>query len=189
MTIITTECDRLMHYRQMYDTIPWDEGAELVVVHNEETYGFTRHHGEFVHAPMPFNLGQWRNIGAAAAECDELFFCDVDMLLPPTFLPEYKRRMAPGVVWFPQCRNLRADRTCEDQWRTSGWGNCGISREDFEKVGGYSEDFHRWGKEDTEFRERCKKAGLEILRDELPGFFHQWHSLEDSFLNKHRRAK
>ena len=180
MTIITTLHDRTAQYKAMVGTLP---SAELVVVVDKNVGGIL---AVVAAAKLPFNLGRWRNVGAAKAGTDELFFCDVDMLLPPIFLAEYNARVKPGVVWFPECRNIKQDGTVESGWRASGYGNCGIMREDFEKAGRYSEEFTRWGKEDTDFRQRCEKAGLEIIRDQLPGFFHQWHSTDPEFLNKHR---
>lgn len=51
--------------------------------------------------------------------------------------------------------------------------NFSVRKTMFERVGGFSEDFHRWGGEDTELGWRLSEAGLLILVDEEATIFHQ----------------
>jgi glycosyltransferase involved in cell wall biosynthesis len=55
-------------------------------------------------------------------------------------------------------------------------GNCGIWREDFERVNGFDENFEGWGGEDTDLGQRLRRAGSRIesiLRWTYS--YHLWH--------------
>lgn len=55
-------------------------------------------------------------------------------------------------------------------------GNCGIWRDDFERVNGYDENFEGWGGEDTDLGARLRRTGVQIhsiLRWTFT--YHLWH--------------
>ena len=183
ISLITTYCDRPRQLAQFRNTM--SGFCEVVIV--KVRMGWRGLWGDVVvGAELPFNLAAWRNLGAKAASGAILFFCDVDMLLPPTFAAECRKNVKPGHVWFPMCLDLSEDGTPEPAWRETGFGNCGIMREDFEKLGGWNEARHEWGKEDGDFRDKVRDAGMTIVRKKLYGLFHQWHPTTPEFLNKYR---
>lgn len=129
---------------------------------------------------------------AAPAEHDLVFFVDCDMVLPPDFSQRVRTHVTPGHAYFPVCYSLyrnaplevRGDgppyhqngSTANGWWRESGRGNCGFVASDLGKIGGW--DGKRWGtrygREDDDVYWRAKNF-LEVYRERVPGFFHQWH--------------
>ncbi len=60
-------------------------------------------------------------------------------------------------------------------------GNCGIWREDFERINGFDENFEGWGGEDTDLGRRLRRAGVQIesiLR--WTHTYHLWHAPDAS---------
>src|SRR5207253_2284876 len=54
-----------------------------------------------------------------------------------------------------------------------GYGHAMLSTAHFKRAGGWPE--HRsWGKEDDDFFARIN-AVTSVAREEVPGFYHQWH--------------
>lgn len=79
---------------------------------------------------------------------------------PPDFRLQLGRRTSDNTVGTEAFRFLVSS-------------NFSVRREMFNQVGGFSEDFHRWGGEDTELGWRLSEAGLLILVDEDATIFHQ----------------
>ena len=58
-------------------------------------------------------------------------------------------------------------------WRHEGLGTCFVTRDLFARAGRWPE-YKSWGKEDDHFYDRVRALGA-VVRDEVPGYFHQWH--------------
>ena len=148
------------------------------------------------HETGRINRAHGRNQALALAQPapdDLVFFVDCDMVLPPDFSERVRRHVFPGQAYFPICYSLYQgappEITGDGQpyrralgskangwWRESGRGNCGFVASDFSALGGW--DGARWGdrygREDDDVYWRATNM-LEVVRECVPGFFHQWH--------------
>ncbi len=168
ISLIVTACDRADHVNDLAESLH-DSAFHIVVADEKPWMNYADPYDEYVCAALPFNLARWRNLGAMRANRDILFFCDADMLLPPTFARECRKNVSLGQVWFPMCIDMMEDGGAEPDWRESAWGNCGIMRADFEKTGGWNEGRTTGGKEDGDFRDKVRDGGLTVVRKHLDG--------------------
>lgn len=197
ISIIVPLKDRFPQFQRMVRSLVkaelerWD--VELLVVDHASDDGDPGEACKAMNLPAgiidlapPFNRSRALNEGVKVALGDTYFFLDADMIVPPEAFERIRRVAQHGTVWFPECEredergNIISDHHC-----TCGYGICAISREDFEKVGGWDEKFTAWGYDDVDFKERCEKAGLGICRERLKGLIHQWHPNTWEHRNKH----
>lgn len=129
-----------------------------------------------------FSRGSGRNQAAAAARGDYLFFLDADCLVSERVLRRAYEVLREGNAYFPVLFSYYDPEHSDGWWRHQGFGNCAISRECFETIGGFPEHGY-WGKEDVQFYELVCDIS-EVVREEVEGFFHQWHP--DDFKWKNR---
>lgn len=110
----------------------------------------------------PFNRGKLFNVGfsiASALGYDLFCFHDVDLLpdhgvdyfniTKPTHLSKFVSQFDYEVPY----EDIFGGVTC-------------FTKEDFEKVNGFCNEYWGWGAEDDDLRERCKENGLSIERRE-----------------------
>lgn len=112
----------------------------------------------------PFNRGRLLNVGFIEAdhECDYFVFHDVDML-PIDVDYSYEENpthLAASASQFGY------------QLPYEGYfgGAVLFSRDAFQKVNGFSNEYWGWGAEDDDLLYRCHKAGYQVCR-RLPGVF------------------
>lgn len=127
------------------------------------------------------------NAGFRAATGDVLVRCDDDLAPRPDFVERHTRwhlEHGPvGVIGlyrnvFPDTAFARlygrdADRRFRDEaYRTPAerrwqyWaGNCSVSRDSYERVGAYDEDFREYGWEDVDWGYRLHLAGVPVILD------------------------
>jgi len=98
-----------------------------------------------------FHLSRARNIGAHRASGEFLCFLDCDMILKEGFAEACLASMdSESFAMF-----------AEDS--TSGFGGMIIvTKETFDEIGGYNEEFQGWGYEDTDFKDRVAKIVLKV---------------------------
>lgn len=141
------------------------------------------------------NRSVGRNLAASASRAgagDIVFFLDADMLIPENFNQLVRENVSPGACFFPICYSLHQDKPREVKgnvshwvrghaekangwWRKEGWGNCGFTRADYQKLGAWNEDIGQtYGGEDNNVRDRAYRM-FKCNRFNVPGFFHQWH--------------
>jgi hypothetical protein len=134
----------------------------------------------------PFSRGRGRNAAAAAARGDVLLFLDADTLLCETVLTAGLEHLRGGRSYFPVLYSFKEPEHQTGWWRHFGFGNCMVTRKTFELSGGWP-DYSQWGNEDDDYFARVS-AVTEVVREEVPGFFHQWHPEElewkDQFVEK-----
>lgn len=123
-----------------------------------------------------FSRGRGLNEAAKAAKGDVLFFVDADSLLNADVIRNGLRYVQEGRAYFPICYSFSDPDHRTGWWRDAGYGNCMVSRSMFETVKGWPE-YYKWGKEDDDFKDRLSE-NYEIAREEVPGFYHQWHPNE-----------
>jgi glycosyltransferase involved in cell wall biosynthesis len=130
-----------------------------------------------------FSRGRGRNAAAAAAEGSALLFLDADSLLCPLLLESGLRYLHEGKAFFPIVYTFNEPEHRTGWWRDQGYGNCLVTRLMLERAGGWP-DYEMWGKEDEEFFERISVV-VPVVREEVPGFYHQWHPEEMAWKNRY----
>jgi glycosyltransferase involved in cell wall biosynthesis len=156
LTAITTCKGRLEHLKATLPGLIADPELEVVVVDYDDPDGAAG----WVRANHPrarvvavtdrqwFNLSEARNLGAAAASGDWLFFADADVHVAPDFVRQVQPLLQPGVY-------LLANPRPADLW-----GALVVSRADFEAAGGYDEAIEGYGSEDVDLIARLLIAGV-----------------------------
>ena len=138
------------------------------------------------HHDPPFNHNKGRNKGVVLATHDTVFQLDADMLIPVDMFERIRAAVKPGVVYFPEC--VREDvngKIVSDPHSQCGYGMCAITKADWTKLGGWDERYVAWGYDDVDFKERVEKAGLIIVREEMPGLIHKYHPNTWEHRNRH----
>jgi hypothetical protein len=158
------------------------------------------------------NRSRCRNIAFDQADpkpSDIVFFVDCDMVLPLNIADHVRDVVKPGVAYFPVCYSLYKDRPAvvngdgpahrpgpdtkaNGWWRHTGRGNCAFVVSDFLALGKWNEAYgENYGREDDDIYTRAGNK-LEVVRDQLDGFFHHWHPRKPETQNpslKNRKAK
>jgi glycosyltransferase involved in cell wall biosynthesis len=175
----------------MHATLPW----ELVVADfaSDDANLAEMAPGKLVQVNSQwFNRSKGLNTAAAAAKYAKLFFIDVDMLVPQTFVSIIDTQVQPGQCYFPICYSLHKDKPpiishdskdpnkANGWWRKEGCGMAGFCKSDFDALGGWDEGIGKsYGKEDGELYRRS--ITLTRIRTKQPGLFHVWHPTSQSF--------
>ena len=120
-----------------------------------------------------FNRGKGLNIAAKAAKSNYLFFMDADCLLSPEVLVSGIKNLKAGKTYFPVFYAYTNPDHSEGEWIHYAFGQCMVTK-DMWKAAGEWPEYPVWGKEDNDFYARIA-AHSEIIREEVPGFYHQWH--------------
>jgi hypothetical protein len=142
-------------------------------------------------AGMPYCRSWAFNVGARIARGNVLVFHDNDMLVPSDYAAQIARRAASGwevvnlkrfVFYLSQehTAEVLAGRSALTDAPPSvivqnleGGGSVAITREAFERIGGFDESFVGWGGEDNEFWERAQS--LRCWRWGSLPIVHLWH--------------
>jgi glycosyltransferase involved in cell wall biosynthesis len=161
IAFITTCKGRLHHLRQTLPTMAAQRPEELIVVDYDCQDGT----GAWVEANFPqakvvrasqpdggFNVGRARNLGAAAASSEWLFFVDADIGLAPNLTSAMRREIEPGRFYRPLLK--RGAVTGQ------AYGTFCCRAEDFAAVEGFDEVIEGWGYEDRDLYERFGLLGL-----------------------------
>jgi len=156
-------------------------GVEVVYVDNGSTDGSYEYlasiEGCRVERRQQASIAGLRNLGASQARGEYLSFLDADCAIGPRYFDEaidvmrssmaaatgYEVQMPSVLHWIPKTwHDLHAVGSDRDvQWINSA--NFFISREIFERIGGFREDL-RTG-EDTEIGQRLIRAGFRLRAD------------------------
>jgi glycosyltransferase involved in cell wall biosynthesis len=134
-----------------------------------------------------FSRGKGRNIAADSAIGDELLFIDADMLICPDLIHNGLKVLKNRKAYFPVSYCYREIEHLSGWWRHSGYGNCMILRSIYRESGGWSE-YYTWGPEDIHFYNKISSI-LEVVREEVHGFYHQWHPYDPSRVKRELRTE
>ena len=137
-----------------------------------------------VRAEGKFSRGRGLNVAARAARGDALLFLDADILLAKAVLVRGSEHVRAGRAYFPVIYSYEDPEHSTGSWCRPGYGNCMVSRQHFTAAGEWPE-YPKWGGEDDDFHASIR-ALTEVVREDVPGFFHQWHP--DEILWKDRYA-
>jgi hypothetical protein len=163
LAAITTCKGRLEHLKQTLPALMAEPELEVVVV----DYDCPDRAGDWVRNTHPrakvvavlnrpyFNRSEAKNLGAAAASADWLFFADADVRVDSGFASSLEGLQQPGVFLLPK------------PMPSELWGALIVSRADFDAVGGYDEAMEGWGSEDVDIIERLMIA--RVREDAYPG--------------------
>jgi len=120
-----------------------------------------------------FSRGKGLNLAARAAQGDILFFIDADSLLCPSIVYRGLSFVQEGKAYFPVIFKFDGPEHKSGKWRHDGYGHCMINKAVYDLSKGWPE-YDRWGTEDNDFFSRISTI-QEIVREKVPGFYHQWH--------------
>jgi glycosyltransferase involved in cell wall biosynthesis len=134
---------------------------ELIVV----DYGCPDGTGDWVEANVPqarvvrasqpdggFNISRARNLGAAAASSEWLFFVDADILVKPGLGDALRRGLQPGSFYQPAAQASNSGSQI--------YGSFACTAADFARIHGYDEVIEGWGREDKDLYLRLQLAGV-----------------------------
>jgi hypothetical protein len=128
-----------------------------------------------------FNAGYGRNIAAEKSSHDYIFFLDADMILPQEILEDAINYLNEGKIFFPISREQHSLEVL-----SSGFGNFAISKKQYISIGNWRQK-RKWGKEDTDYYNRCIESRNEVVREFYFDFIHQWHPPKHGWPNQNRK--
>lgn len=166
----------------------YDGDWEIVVVNNDSTdntvklvqeYQHSMPHLRLIHATAKHNKSYARNMGAEAAQGTAFIFCDADDVVAPGWLQAMAEALAhhdfvagsrevetlnQAAIWRPSHSHGAGHRIFDFLPFVSS-SNMAVSREGFEVVGGFSEEF--FSSHDVDFSWRLQLQGYTIY--DAPG--------------------
>lgn len=144
---------------------------------------------QYSHLPVqaivfPENRGRVAalNAGFGAAAGEVLIRCDDDLVPNPDYIRAFKMAVGRCGAVIGLCRNQFPDsayarvygRQADERFRAEAYsavpeqtwrywgGNCGLSREAWERVGPYDQDYRAYGWEDVDYGFRVAQRGYDI---------------------------
>ena len=190
ISICVSLMNRGDNFKRLYETITRISDKELVVAdYGSDDIDLSMYNCKVVELSLPFRRSAALNAAFDASSGDKVFFCDADMLLPAHLRTVMDEKVAPGQCYFPVCFSLYQGKppvVNKDNgwWRSTGFGMCGFTREDFIRCGKWPEQFVKHGGEDDFLFAKAKKT-LKVSRSNLEGLFHQWHDNDLQFKNRY----
>lgn len=155
LSIITTCMGRLHQLKQTLPINAAQPNVQCVVV----DYSCPDHCGDWVEQHYPqvhvvralgqtrFNVSRARNLGAAEATGDWLFFLDADHAMSIDFMSHMRAALTPDRFFHPAPMK-------------NAYGLVLCGRTAFQSIGGYDEIITDWGGEDVDLHRRLALAGL-----------------------------
>lgn len=165
--------------KSIADQTEWRLISEILVV-GQDRYGLVTPPARHIETPFPISAARARNLGAALARGEYLFFVDSDCIAAPDLVEQIAARVQTGAVvicggvviepgeYWSQCDNLLvfADYLDASPAGDRAWApslNLCIQRSLFRQVGGFDERFPGAAGEDTDLSLRLRAAGATIM--------------------------
>jgi hypothetical protein len=133
-----------------------------------------------------FSRGKGLNLAAQAAQGDILFFLDADALLCTRLIESSVKCASENSAYFPILYSFNDPDHQSGRWIDAGYGHCAVKKATFEQTQRWPE-FNKWGGEDDQFYAELA-AMVPIVRERVPGFFHQWHPDDLAWKNRYSEA-
>lgn len=128
------------------------------------------------------NFTRTFSLNKAVEQCsvDQIFLCDVDMILPTDFVMRFHENVSDNKAWFPICFSLRKGQPPiispdHGWWRDTGFGMAGFMKNTYNDLGGHDTNYITYGEEDLDLFKRTKRKKIKTVRENCIGFFHKWH--------------
>jgi glycosyltransferase involved in cell wall biosynthesis len=134
-------------------------------------------------AESPFSRGKGLNRAAQAAKGEVLLFLDADSLLCESVIAKGLECVRQGKAYFPIDFSFDEPSHESGWWKQEGFGTCMLGKDVFASAGGWPE-YNSWGKEDEHFFTRIRFL-VEVAREEVPGFYHQWHPTDIAWKDRY----
>ena len=132
--------------------------------------------------PGKFNRGYGLNMCAENSKTENLIFLDADMLISPEFIVEAIKAFRQNSVMFPICQSYVDPSHTKAIWRDFGYGIASTKKEHW--LQNKWPEYDGWGMEDNDFHAGFGKLGVNIIRQRVNNYFHQWHPPESDARTK-----
>lgn len=135
--------------------------------------------------PRPFRNAFGNNRGAEAAKGDIILFTHADMLYPPGFLAQVKRRILEEGwdAYYPIWKDIQSDGTVPREYRRTAFGVCAFNAFAWNGMEWPEWGDDHWGGEDTLLHKDAVKQ-LKVYTEEVYGLLHQPHPTEREWLER-----
>lgn len=118
-------------------------------------------------------LAKAAEIAETKFHVDTLFFCDADLYYSAHDLfDKAEESITKGNFFYPILFSFLTPDHSKGFWRDTGYGNFFCRLDDFKKTDGWLHNIS-WGWEDRAMADSIPEEKKE--REEISGFFHQWH--------------
>lgn len=121
-----------------------------------------------------YNKSMANNQAVQSAHGDILFFPDMDLTFPPDACQTLRAKIKPGQGFWPiwWCE---AGPDQPAMWRVHSYFVCGLTRDDFAKMGGFNVTIAKsWGG-DEHTTLSAQRAGVQVIREKWKGITHHYH--------------
>ena len=121
-----------------------------------------------------YNKSKANNQAAKTATGEILFFPDMDLTFPSNACEILRSKIKPGEGYWPiwWCEGGPEQQA---MWRDQSYFVCGLTKADFNKMGGLNEMVaETWGG-DQHTVASAKKANIKVIREKWPGVVHHYH--------------
>jgi hypothetical protein len=130
-----------------------------------------------------FSRGRGLNTAAHAARGEFLAFVDADMVVPKQLIEVGTSHLREGKAFFPIVFSYKGPDHRDGWWRREGFGQVMVTRDTFERAGGWPE-YDSWGQEDDAFYAKVSEVAP-VIREAVDGFCHQWHPNDVGWKNRY----
>lgn len=135
-------------------------------------------------------IAKARNFGATLATSDNLFFLDVDCILDSQCCKHYLQHTSNTNVLMGRCLYLpekeqhpKRNTKMEPTWRLFWSLSFVVTKDLFNYLEGFDENFVNYGGEDSDLAYRASTYGIGFKWVEEAVVYHQWH---EQSKNKHK---
>lgn len=176
LSVCITVKNRVELLKRCIDSLELIEGVDEIVVSdwNSTDTDFSWYTHKLVKIDEGhFSVGHGKNVAAAAATGDILFFLDADLVVPQRVVDRIKEWVEKGRVFAPIMHMQNEDGSL-GQWAVHSFGQVALSRKEFES-GEKWQPWKSYGGEDNLFIAQYKHK---LVRSRIRGFIHQWHPHE-----------
>jgi glycosyltransferase involved in cell wall biosynthesis len=142
---------------------------------------------DYPHFDRGGGLAKAFTIADTKFKADAVFFCDADLLFTERVVFDRAiESVSKHHFYYPIFYSFALSDHSKGLWRDTSFGNFACRVEDYKKTEGWYHNVS-WGWEDRALADSIPTHLKD--RDEVPGFFHQWHPLKWEFRVKEYPVK